>query len=311
MKKYLVFAAAILLAVSCGKKVDETLLGEYSPAQEYAFSGFTGIKTVSSGNCGVFDIKVVKAPDYAVTMELPALNPGQGFEIMQKGNTLILKASKLNKKIRGYGPAKVVIATPAAEAFSVDGANKVQVTGEFSAKKMDFNLSGASELGYIQGSCQELRINISGSSRLTAVNINSGKCGLTASGASDASYCTFSGPELDIVLSGASKAIGLATTAKSLKVSLSGSSTAGIDNGKDMDSVEAGISGSSSFTVNGPSCKEMSITCSGSSHADCTGLPVESAKADASGSSSVKVNAGSLASETSGAAGVQNVAGTK
>ncbi len=311
MKKYLVFAAALILAVSCGRKEDESLIGEYSPSQEYAFSGFNKIKTISSGNCGAFDIMLVKAKEYGVSMELPVLNPGKGFEIRQKGNTLVLKATKLSKKIREYGPAKVVIATPAADGISLDGANKLRVDGEFSARKMVFDLSGASELGYIQGSCQELDIELSGASRLTAVNINSGGCDLKASGASDASYCTLTGPELDIELSGASKAIGLETSAKALKVSLSGSSALGVNNGKEMDRVQAMVSGSSSFAIAGPSCKEMSITSSGSSTADITELPVESAKVDASGAAAVKVNAGSLASETSGAADVQNAAGAR
>ena len=145
---------------------------------------------------------------------------------------------------------------------------------------------------------------------ILSAQINSRPC-LKASGASDASYCTLTGPELDIELSGASKAIGLETSAKALKVSLSGSSALGVNNGKEMDRVQAMVSGSSSFAIAGPSCKEMSITSSGSSTADITELPVESAKVDASGAAAVKVNAGSLASETSGAADVRNAAGAR
>lgn len=212
-----------------------TLTAITSYAQETRKFSETGFSKLSMGSA--FNVNVEQGSTYSilVTGQVEDIND---LKAIVKGDELHL-GYKNNSWGKNRKSVKVVIVMPDLDGVDFSGACKAAISNFTNVKKMDIEVSGASQVE-MRFSTSKVNFELSGASSLTL----NGSCSILngeVSGASSFKGKEFTSKEVNINASGASRAIVYAS--KSLSVEASGASSVRYLGGtKDIKSSTSGAS---------------------------------------------------------------------
>ena len=145
---------------------------------------------------GAFDIEVVCQKDQGVEIEaddnlLPLI------ETQVSGNTLRLRPTQ---NYSAEDPPKIKITVPNIEAFTANGAGKIQISG-VSNEKLQVSLNGAPSLT-ASGTTKMIGVDTNGAAKVDTHNLRSGRAVVDSKGVSKVDLGV--SDQLDVTVSGPS-----------------------------------------------------------------------------------------------------------
>lgn len=247
MKKYLLTLAAIIIAATSANAAEKT--------KTYNFGEITGIEAGMN-----YQIHVTQGNSDKITVIYDSAYE-QYMNIRHAGNVLHMDIKELPRKLRSMNlkPIKVYLEMEFIREIELSGASSASFSGEFQAKNLDIDISGATKLHglYING--DKMSIDCSGASDLSIKGKFTSDIEVDLSGAADMEFdgeCL----TLDCELSGACNMRGNISF-RTGSIECSGASKTNLTGNADKLSIDG--SGACSIDTEGISADMVHIRLSG------------------------------------------------
>jgi len=254
MKKYLLTLAAIAIAAIAANAEEKT--------KTYNFGEINGIEAGMN-----YQIHVTKGKSDKITVVYDSRYE-QYMNIRHAGNVLHLGIEELPRKLRSMNiePIKVYLEMDFIREVELSGAASASFSGEFQARDLDIDLSGATKLHGLHINGETMSIDCSGASDLTISGNFTSDIEVDLSGAADMEIdgkCL----ELDCELSGACSLKG-SVSCRTGSIECSGASRTNLTGSAETLSIDG--SGACSIDTEGIAADMVHIRLSGACKARVT-----------------------------------------
>lgn len=254
MKKYLLTLAAIAIAAIAAMAEEKT--------KTYNFGEINGIEAGMN-----YQIHVTKGKSDKITVVYDSMYE-QYMNIRHAGNVLHLGIEELPRKLRSMNikPIKVYLEMDFIREVELSGAASASFSGEFQARNLNIDLSGATKLHGLHINGETMSIDCSGASDLTISGNFTSEIEVDLSGAADMEFdgkCL----ELDCELSGACSLKG-SVSCRTGSIECSGASRTNLTGNADKLSIDG--SGACSIDTEGIAADMVHIRLSGACKARVT-----------------------------------------
>ncbi len=254
MKKYLLTLAAIAIAAIAAMAEEKT--------KTYNFGEINGIEAGMN-----YQIHVTKGKSDKITVVYDSMYE-QYMNIRHAGNVLHLGIEELPRKLRSMNikPIKVYLEMDFIREVELSGAASASFSGEFQARDLDIDLSGATKLHGLHINGETMSIDCSGASDLTISGNVTSEIEVDLSGAADMEFdgkCL----ELDCELSGACSLKG-SVSCRTGSIECSGASRTNLTGNAETLSIDG--SGACTIDTEGIAADMVHIRLSGACKARVT-----------------------------------------